>query len=788
MAILAGFPPSNTIAPTVRIAEKDLSFIAPEQSAHTAGLVGFASKGPMNIPTRILTSRQLHNTFGYPHPESGDPYLLYAAEAYLQVANQLYVVRVGQEENVNFEQATTASVDVPSAGGQIRVVSNVAGPYVFANDSFLRWRVNGVLSVKTLVVFAGTYTADQLADVLNDQLDAANGDGIEFYVATGGFISIRTTFAYGPESELELVSVQDSMYGGTTVGGGGTNVTGWGQAMAPAQVTGTADRYPFAYSSPGVFDFSGLTDLNLLVVIDGTDNVLIDNIVQAIDLSALEGGSWTAAQVATAINDQKIENGGDLPGGWTAIVVGGTNIALVTDHFGRDARIRVKADSTASALFGLNDFTYSGVSPVGTSGTPQVQTYGRINGDSNTTGEITFTIEADSAGMDGNATQVVISNNVQDGTFNVAIYNNEVQVEAWGSLTKDETSRYFVETYIATVSSWIRVIDREGNLAPPLDGTYNLFGGSDGIPADPDDQDRLLIGNEIGSTGLYAMSESDQIDIDLVALPGHSSTAVVLAMLDFCQVKRQDCMAIIDPPFGLTPNEIAAWQNGTHPLNSTRFDSDFGALYWPWVKIRDTFNQVDVWAPPSGNIMAMIARSDQLFAPWFAPAGTTRGIVPGITDVFSRPTSTERDLMQGNRNCVNPIIQFVNQDGFVAFGQKTLQRRPTALDRVGVRRMMFTIEKRIKAASRDLQFEPHDEELRGRFVRIASAILEEVKIGRGLTEYQVQCDEELNPSDVVDRNELRARIGVIPTRAAEYIYIEFSIHRTGGFAEASDTF
>jgi phage tail sheath protein FI len=71
-----------------------------------------------------------------------------------------------------------------------------------------------------------------------------------------------------------------------------------------------------------------------------------------------------------------------------------------------------------------------------------------------------------------------------------------------------------------------------------------------------------------------------------------------------------DCLAIIDPPFGLTVNEIVAWQNGTHPLNTTRFDSDFGALYWPWVKIRDNFNRVDIWAPPSGSVMATIARSD----------------------------------------------------------------------------------------------------------------------------------------------------------------------------------
>jgi phage tail sheath protein FI len=218
------------------------------------------------------------------------------------------------------------------------------------------------------------------------------------------------------------------------------------------------------------------------------------------------------------------------------------------------------------------------------------------------------------------------------------------------------------------------------------------------------------------------------------------------------------------------------------------FDSDFAALYWPWVKIRDTFNNVDVWVPPSGSIMAVYARSDSLSAPWFAPAGVNRGVVPGITDVFSRPTLEERDLMYGNRNAINPIVQYADFQDFVVWGQKTLQRRPTALDRVNVRRLMFVIEKRIRQASRSLLFEPHDEQFRSRFIDIATAILQEIQVGRGLTDFIIKADAELNTPDVIDRNEFRARIGVQPTKAVEFMFIEFSIHRTGSFEAGSDTF
>ena len=782
MAILRGFPPSNTISPSVRITEKDVSFVAPEQSFHRAGLVGFASKGPINVPTLVSTQRQLNTLFGYPHPESGDPYLIYAAEQYLLVANELYIVRVADEDAVSDEAAQTAEVDVPSAGGRIEILSDTTGSFVFATDSFFRWKLNGVLHSKTLIVLAGTYTAAQVVEDLNLQL-VGDIDGIEFFTHTSDTkVGVRTTFSYGPDAELELVSIQDAIYGGPV---GATNPLGFGIDMTVAEITADNDRYPDdGYQTAGQYDFVGLTDLNLQIVVDGTDNVLIDNVVQVIDLAALEGAEWTTSEVVDEINDQIA----DLPGGFEAFE-DGDNVGLRTLHHGRDARMLVKPDSTAIDLFGFQSVTVTGASPIGTSGDGSTESYGRVNGDANSSGALSFTVTADTAGIDGNATQIIVENNIREGNFTIEVYNGGVQVESWGGLVKDENSRFYVETFLALVSDWIRVTDNTENSASPLDGTYTLSGGSDGIPSDPDDQDALIIGNRLAYTGMYALSEPEQIDIDLIAVPGHASTAVVTALLDLCQNVRMDCLAIIDAPFGLTVNEIVDWQNGSHPLNTTRFDSDFGALYWPWVKIRDNYNRVDIWAPPSGSVMATIAQSDRLAAPWFAPAGVNRGVVPNITDVFSRPTLAERDLMYGYRNAINPIVQFVDFQGFVIWGQKTLQRLPTALDRVNVRRLMFVIEKRIRVASRQLLFDPHDEILRSKFVRIATAILTEIQVGRGVDDFRVQCDTEINTPDVIDRNELRARVGVIPIRAAEFIFIEFSIHRTGGFDEGgADTF
>ena len=781
MAIQKSFPTSRSISPSIRITEKDLSFVRSATVTHRSGLVGFASKGPINRPVLIRSRRELANTFGYPHPESGDPFLLYAAQQYLMVSSEVYIVRVADEDVVSDHRAEFASVEIPAAGGQISFVSDTAGPYEFDREGFFRWRLNGVLSATTLAVPAKNYTTAELIDYLNSWL-VSERDGIEFFRSSDDKLGVRSTFAYGPDSELELVSVQDSIYGGPVKGSqpDATNVTGLGASMSRAVLVGSKDRYPNSHANAGEFDFTGLSGLNLRIVVDGSENVLIDNTVQIVDLKDLEGTQPSTADVVNNMNSQRASEGGTLPGGWEAYAEG-DSVAIRTLHYGRDARLLVKSSSSAAKLLGFSSSTAFGESPVGPTNDGAAHTFARINGSDNTSGNPTFNLVADSAGLDGNATQVVIRGDNREGTFTLEVFNNGVQLEAWGPLSKNENNLYYVGTYLDSVSKWIRVEDIPSNPAPPKPGTYRLSGGSDGIPSDPDDQDDLIIGSAQGYSGVYALSEPEQIDIDLLAVPGHSSTAVVLAMLDVCQNARMDCLALVDPPFGLNVSESVAWQNGRHPLNTIRFDSDFGALYWPWVMIRDNFNGVDVWTPPSGSVLATYALSDSLAAPWFAPAGETRGVVPNIIDVFSRPTLEERDLMYGNENCINPIVSYANLDGFVIMGQKTLQRRPTALDRVNIRRLLFFIEKRIRAESRQLLFDPHDAEQRNNFVRLATNVLTEVQVARGIEDFVVQCDEELNPPEVVERYELRAKIGILPIKATEFIFIEFAMHGNDSF-------
>jgi len=829
MAILKGFPASNTISPSVRVTEKDLTFLVAEtQQAQRIGLVGFASKGPINTPTQVTSIADFNMKFGYPHPSDDNPaYLAYAAMMALQVTNELYIVRCGETNPISPYYAATAQVEVPSAGDPVSVAGATSVPTTytvsFPNDVYFSWKLNGVTSNKTLVLYAdanrpspdtnNSYTVQEVVDELNSQLDPEI-DGIEFYRYStsdtlGSYykLGIRTTWAFGPESSLEIISSADSLLGGaasyTTVGTkyvNTNNVFGLATANTSPSITGTADRYPAnGYTTISNYIFGPeMTNLNLQVVVEGTGNVNYDGKIQIVNLGNLRNTTTTATGIATEINNQLAANP-SLFGGFSASAVS-NHVVLTADGYGRESKIMVRSSSTLATALGLDTTkTYSGVSTSGSSNDSGSSAYGIITGVAASSSAYSFLVTGDTPGTECNNFFVVCQNDASGGTFGLNVYMRNpltgsiTQVEAWGNLTKNPSSQFYVETYVSAVSNYINVVDNTDVSSPPsnspISGSGRLFltGGTDGVPpiTEPELRELLLIGDPLNLSGLNAFSEPEQTDIDTVAVPGASSTVVIQALINLCANYRQDCFAIIDPPSGMTPLEVIQWQNGQHSLNNQRFDSDFAALYWPWLIYRDTYNGINVTVPPSCGVVTAFARSDNLSFPWFAPAGLVRGIIPGVNGLAMVPTLAEKDAMYGNGNAVNPIVKYVGNDNYMIWGQKTLQRTPTALDRVNVRRMLFYVEKQIRRQARGLLFEPHTPELEQKFVNIAGGILDTVKANSGVYDYVVKCDAENNPPNVVDRNELRAQIGLQPTRATEFVFVEFSLHRTGSFTEST---
>jgi phage tail sheath protein FI len=211
-------------------------------------------------------------------------------------------------------------------------------------------------------------------------------------------------------------------------------------------------------------------------------------------------------------------------------------------------------------------------------------------------------------------------------------------------------------------------------------------------------------------------------------------------------------------------------------------DSNYVGSYYPWVKTVDTNTNKLISVPPSVLLPAVYAANDAIAAEWFAPAGLNRGGIVGAVSVLNRLTHSERDTLYENK--VNPIATFPGQ-GIVAFGQKTLQDKASALDRINVRRLLIAVKKYIASSTRYLVFENNTAATRNRFLSIVNPYLESIQQRNGLYAFKVVMDDSNNTPDVIDRNIMVGEIYLQPTKTAEFIVLDFNILPTGAaFPEA----
>jgi len=199
-------------------------------------------------------------------------------------------------------------------------------------------------------------------------------------------------------------------------------------------------------------------------------------------------------------------------------------------------------------------------------------------------------------------------------------------------------------------------------------------------------------------------------------------------------------------------------------------------MYWPWVKIPDNQLGVQRWVPPSVAVAGVYAFNDKVTHAWFAPAGLNRGTINVAKQAERRLTQADRDTLYDSN--VNPIATFPGQ-GVTVFGQKTLQKKASALDRVNVRRLLIKVKKFIASSSRFLVFEQNNAVTRRRFLGIVNPFLEQVQSQSGLSAFRVVMDETNNTPDQIDRNQLVGQLFLQPTRTAEFVVLDFTIQPTG---------
>ena len=330
--------------------------------------------------------------------------------------------------------------------------------------------------------------------------------------------------------------------------------------------------------------------------------------------------------------------------------------------------------------------------------------------------------------------------------------------------------------------------------------TLPMFGGQDGLDLREKEPFRNSILDNQTDLSHYAFNsikraidacaDPEVVECNLMTMPGINNPSLTDHLIGTCEA-RADALAIIDLPGDYTPNtentrsereRLPDVNSAILSLKDRVINSSYGCAYFPWVQIRDSINNALVWAPPSVVALGTMSNSQRNTALWFAPAGFTRGGLSNggagipVVNVRHRLNSEERDaLYEAN---INPIASFP-AEGIVVFGQKTLQVEASALDRINVRRLMIYLKKEISRMAATVLFDQNVAATWGRFTSKVNPFLNTVKSQFGLSEYKVILDETTTTPDLIDRNVMYAKIMLKPTRAIEYIAIDFVIASTG---------
>jgi hypothetical protein len=425
-----------------------------------------------------------------------------------------------------------------------------------------------------------------------------------------------------------------------------------------------------------------------------------------------------------------------------------------------------------------------------------------------------------------------ISNvNATKGTFNLSIRRGDdtgrrkTYLEQWNNLSLDPNSSQYIANVIGdqvytvrdagTTSPYLQLSGSYPNQSKyvrveVLKTTYNYLNsngtiansaytaslpaavsgtfanGSDGYIAHPQMfNENIIAGNSQGfdisgvaasaynayNDAINLLSNQDEYDINLLLMPGVISKlhgAIATNAIQMCE-DRGDCFMIVDPTgYGASITDATG--------QAAAFDSNYAGMYYPWIQTRDTTSGQNVWVTPSVMMGGVYSFNDLVGAEWFAPAGLNRGGLDLAIQAERKLTRSNRDdLYEGS---INPLATFPNT-GVAAWGQKTLQKKASALDRINVRRLLINAKKFVASATKYLVFEQNTTVTRNRFLGIVNPYFENVQQRQGLYAFRVVMDESNNTADVIDRNQMVGAIYLQPSKTAEFIIVDFNIMPTG---------
>ena len=463
-----------------------------------------------------------------------------------------------------------------------------------------------------------------------------------------------------------------------------------------------------------------------------------------------------------------------------ALTNAGKFIARYPGTFGNSIQVNI----INAPIFNNNTFQVGGASGgfnTGASALPVVSAFaGSIQGGADLANDEVHIVVSDS---DGGIT----------GTAGTILETYEYVSTTLGATKEDGTSNYIYQVLLDN-SEYIYAGDLAGisaisakttlaseNDLDAFDGIYDVVSNTTqhtvdfivGLQAGVDASTTVTEGNIEVALQQFVDAETEDVNL-LFAHPDDAGSEVVAEALITIADGRKDCVALVSPPI--------ADSTGTGPLNAVKDfvnglpSSSYAVADSGAIKVYDKYNDRYLFIPASGFIAGLCANTDSVAEPWFSPAGYNRGQILGATKLAYNPKKADRDELYKAR--INPIVSFPGQ-GTVLFGDKTLQSKPSAFDRINVRRLFIVLEKAIATAAKFQLFELNDEFTRAMFRNMVEPFLRDVKGRRGITDFLVVCDETNNTGQVIDANRFVADIYIKPARSINFITLNFIATRTG---------
>lgn len=715
------------LSPGVAVVEKDFTSIVPAVSSSIGATVGAFPWGPVMEPTTVSSENELVRRFGAPTDDSF--YSFFTAANFLSYTNNLLLVRAdsGHLNAVASPTGGLQSISIDNAGSGY--VSTAAAPAVTVGAPDI---AGGTQAVVTSTISGGAVTAIAVT---------AGGSGY-----TVGASTVTITPAAGDTgtgAEAEIVVDSSGTITGVTVTEGGTGY----KAIPTVTLDGDGTDGALGVATVGSSTITGVTIVN-----NGTGYTTAPNIT----IAPPPSGTTATATSTVVTGGIKINNSEEYVDEYVnGAGVVGEFAAKYPGALGNSLRVSMADAGTYTG------WQYEAEFDAAPATSPFVAAVG--------------------GSSDEMHIVVVDEDGVISGTQG-SILERFAFVSKASNAKKPDGTNNFYKNVLNTNSEWVYWMDHPtagtnwgttaaGKTFVNLSGsalTRSLSGGTD---------DYAL--SDASKTNAFALfANAELFDISLV-LAGKASTTVAQFIISNVCETRLDCVAFIspenastgEPVIGSTSteiNQIVAYRDVLSSTSYAVLDSGYKYQY-------DRYNDQYRYIPLNGDIAGLCARTDFTNDPWFSPGGLNRGQIKNVVRLAVNPTKTQRDTLY--RKGVNPVVTFPGE-GTVLFGDKTLLAKPSAFDRINVRRLFIVMEKAIATAAKFQLFEFNDGFTRAQFKNLVEPFLRDVQGRRGITDFVVKCDESNNTGEVIDRNEFVADIFVKPNRSINFITLNFVAARS----------